>query len=52
MPSTAIEDAVQEQITSDQALKIARLDAEKVYRDLTPYRILLELHQDVLARRL
>ena len=44
--STAIEDAVQEQITSDQALKIARLDAEKVYRDLTPYRILVELHQD------
>ncbi len=44
--STAIEDAVQEQITSDQALKVARLDAEKVYRDLTHYRILVELYQD------
>ena len=44
--STAIEDAVQEQITSDQALKVARLDAEKVYRDLAHYRILVELHQD------
>jgi hypothetical protein len=44
--SSAIEDALQEQITSDQALKVARLDAEKTYRDLTPYRILVELHQD------
>lgn len=35
------------QITSDQALKIARLDAEKVYHDLTPYRVRLELNQDV-----
>ena len=37
---------MQEQITSDQALRVARLDAEKVYRDLTPYRIVVELHQD------
>jgi hypothetical protein len=44
--STAIEDAVKEQITSDEALKIARLDAEKVYRDLTQYRIVVELHED------
>ena len=44
--SSAIEDAVQEQITSDQALKVARLDAETVYRDLVQYRILVELHQD------
>jgi uncharacterized membrane protein YkoI len=44
--SIVIEDAVQEQIASDQALKIARLDAEKVYRDLAQYRILVELHQD------
>ena len=41
----AVEDAAQ-QITSDQALRIARLDAEKVYRDLAPYRILVELDQD------
>jgi hypothetical protein len=45
-PSTAIEDAVQVHITSDQALRVARLDAESVYRDLTDYRILVELHQD------
>ena len=38
--ATAIPDALQEQITSDHALGIARLDAEKVYRDLTAYRIL------------
>jgi hypothetical protein len=44
--STVVEDAVQQQITSDQALKIARMDAEKVYRDLSPYRILVELYQD------
>ena len=44
--SVAIEESVQEQITGDQALKIARLDAEKVYRDLAPYRILIERRQD------
>ena len=44
--ATVIEEAVRQQITSDEALKIARLDAEKVYRDLTPYRILVELHQE------
>ena len=33
-------------ITSDQALRIARLDAEKAYRDLTPYRITLVLEDD------
>ena len=35
-----------EQMTSDEALKIARLDAEKAYRDLLPYRVVVELHQD------
>jgi hypothetical protein len=44
--SSRIEDAVRQQITSDVALRIARLDAEKVYRDLTPYRILVELYED------
>jgi hypothetical protein len=44
--ASVIEDAAQQQITSDVALRIARMDAEKVYRDLTPYRILVELHQD------
>jgi len=33
-------------INSDQALQIARLDAEKAYRDLTPYRILLAFEPD------
>ena len=33
-------------ISSDQALQIARLDGEKVYRDLTPYRITLTLEPD------
>lgn len=35
-------------LTSDQALKIARLDAEKAYRDLSAYRtrIVLELGGD------
>ncbi|MBI1830166.1 MAG: hypothetical protein HYR84_01800 [Planctomycetes bacterium] len=33
-------------ITSDEALRIARLDAEKAYRDLTPYCIRIELSDD------
>lgn len=33
-------------ITSDQALKIARLDAERVYRDLSPYRASVSLEPD------
>ena len=33
-------------IAADQALRIARLDAEKAYRDLSPYRILLSLESD------
>ena len=33
-------------IASDQALLIARLDAEKRYRDLTCYRILVALESD------
>ena len=44
--SPVVDDVVQRQITSDQALKVARMDAEKVYRDLAPYRILVELYQD------
>jgi uncharacterized membrane protein YkoI len=44
--TTAAEDIVLTPITSDQALQIARLDAEKAYRDLTPFRVLLELGQD------
>jgi len=33
-------------ITSDQVLRIARLDAEQAYRDLTPYRISLTIESD------
>jgi hypothetical protein len=33
-------------ITSDQALRIARLDAEQIYRDLSPYRASVALEQD------
>jgi hypothetical protein len=44
--SVVVEDALKSLITSDEALKIARLDAEKAYRDLTPYRALVELDQD------
>ena len=33
-------------ITSDQALRTARLDAEKAYRDLTTYCIRIELADD------
>jgi hypothetical protein len=33
-------------ITSDEALKIARLDAEKAYRDLSAYRVFVERDHD------
>jgi hypothetical protein len=35
-----------DQITSDEALRIARLDAEKAYRDLSPYRVSVDLQDD------
>jgi hypothetical protein len=46
MPAPAVAEDIVQQITSDQALKIARLDAERTYRDLSSYRVLLELDQD------
>jgi hypothetical protein len=33
-------------ITADEALRIARVDGEKAYRDLSPYRIEIRLEQD------
>ena len=33
-------------ITSDQALRVARLDAERAYRDLSPYRASVSLERD------
>jgi hypothetical protein len=32
--------------SADEALKVARLDAEEAYRDLSPYRIEISLEQD------
>ena len=33
-------------VTADEALRVARLDAEKAYRDLSPYRMEISLEQD------
>jgi hypothetical protein len=44
--STVVDDPLQTFITSDEALKIARLDAERIYRDLSSYRVFVELVQD------
>jgi len=46
MPNTATEKATSTTITSDEALKVARLDAEKAYHDLSPYRVFVELNDD------
>ena len=35
-----------QRVSCDEALRIARLDAERAYRDLTPFRIELSLEQD------
>lgn len=43
MPTASISD--EKIITSDEALRIARLDAEKAYRDLSPYRVSVELDE-------
>jgi hypothetical protein len=47
MAAIPVSSAIQEPgLTSDQVLRIARLDAEQVYQDLTPYRICLALEDD------
>lgn len=46
MATSSIEKVTASSITSDQALKIARLDAERVYRDLSPYRASVFLEPD------
>ena len=33
-------------LSSDEALRIARLDAERAYRDLSPYHICISLESD------
>jgi hypothetical protein len=45
-PSSAPPHGSGKTISSDQALQVARLDAEKAYRDLSPYRIQITLEQD------
>jgi hypothetical protein len=44
MPASAVQAATA--LTSDEALKIARLDAEQAYRDLSPYRVSVALEPD------
>ena len=46
MAAGTIEEVTVPSITSDQALRIARLDAERVYRDLSPYRASVSLEPD------
>ena len=46
MSTISADEGLQTEITSDQALKTARLDAEKIYRDLSAYRVFLELNHD------
>lgn len=46
MASSPTQEVLVPSITSDQALRIARVDAERVYRDLSPYRASVALEQD------
>ena len=46
MASAAQSPGIGQPLASDEALKIARLDAERAYRDLTPYRIAIVLEAD------
>ena len=46
MATSTIKNVTVPSITSDQALRIARLDAERVYRDLSPYRVSISLEPD------
>lgn len=46
MTTAAISPSVRPPLSSDEVLRIARLDAEGAYRDLTPYRISIVLEAD------
>jgi hypothetical protein len=47
MATVAISPGIgQPSLTSDEVLRIARLDAERAYRNLTPYRIGIALEAD------
>ena len=45
-PASATANASQQSIPCDEVLRIARLDAEKAYRDLSPYRMSIVLDFD------
>lgn len=46
MATSTLEKVTVPSITSDQALRIARMDAERVYHDLSPYRASVSLESD------
>ena len=46
MTTTTVPPSVHQPLSSDEVLRIARLDAERAYRDLTPYRISIVLEAD------
>lgn len=43
---TLNQESTKPRVSSDEALRVARLDAEKVYRDLSPYRVTIVLEAD------
>jgi hypothetical protein len=46
MTNPALSPSIGRPLSSDEVLRVARLDAERAYRDLTPYRISMVLERD------
>jgi hypothetical protein len=46
MTTAITQESSKAQVSSDEALRVARLDAEKAYRDLSPYRVTIVLETD------
>ena len=46
MTTALSQESTEPRVSSDEALRVARLDAEKVYRDLSPYRVTVVLEAD------
>lgn len=46
MKTPSVSSSASRPLTSDEVLRIARVDAERAYRDLTPYRISIALETD------
>lgn len=46
MATASVTKGAETAVTCEQALHVARLDAEKAYRDLTPFRIEIALEAD------